>query len=45
MKAFLIATKVPHTEKIIDTLKGEHKTPEYLKIYPAGVVPCITVDG
>jgi len=28
----------------IDLAKGEHKSPEYLKVHPGGVVPCL-VDG
>uniref|UniRef100_A0A6B2L7T1 GST N-terminal domain-containing protein n=1 Tax=Arcella intermedia TaxID=1963864 RepID=A0A6B2L7T1_9EUKA len=30
--------------KTIDLTKGEHKSPEYLKIHPGGVLPCL-VDG
>jgi len=30
--------------KNIDLTKGEHKSPDYLKIHPGGVLPCLT-DG
>jgi len=36
---------IPHKLNFVDVLgKGEHKQPPYLKINPAGLVPCI-VDG
>jgi glutathione S-transferase len=44
MKAFLVAAKVPHTEQILDFMKGEQKKPPYDKLNPSGAVPFITVD-
>ena len=35
---------VPHEFKLVDTFKGECKAPEFVKINPAGLVPCIQ-DG
>jgi glutathione S-transferase len=36
---------VPYKLKLIDMDKGEHKTPEYLKINPNGKVPALALDG
>jgi glutathione S-transferase len=41
----LIELKLPHALKLVDLEKGEHKTPEYLALNPAGVVPTLMVDG
>lgn len=41
----MIAAGVPHKERIVNFLAGEHKTPELLAIYPTGQVPFMTVDG
>lgn len=41
----LIELDVPHTLKALDLARGEHKSPEYLKLNPAGVVPTLTIDG
>jgi glutathione S-transferase len=35
----------PYRTVILDLAKGEHKTPEYLKINPMGKVPAIVHDG
>ena len=45
IKALLLAGGVEHEESHLDIMKGEHKTPEYMKIHPNGQIPCITVDG
>ena len=29
----------------VDLLKGDHKTPEYLKRNPQGLVPVLEIDG
>jgi glutathione S-transferase len=36
---------VPYRTVLIDFTKGEHKTPEFLKINPMGKLPTITCDG
>ena len=41
----LIELDVPHTLHLLDFDKREHKSPEYLKINPAGVVPALVIDG
>ncbi len=41
----LIELDVPHTLHRLDFDKREHKSTEYLKINPAGVVPALVVDG
>ncbi|KAF8875499.1 glutathione S-transferase [Infundibulicybe gibba] len=41
----LIEKKVPFELVYVDTSKGEHKTPEYLKRNPFGQVPYIDDDG
>jgi glutathione S-transferase len=35
----------PHTLKILDLKKGEHKSPEFLTVNPMGKVPTVTADG
>ncbi|PHR56274.1 MAG: hypothetical protein COA43_14025 [Robiginitomaculum sp.] len=37
--------KFPHDYNHVDLQKGEHQTPEYLEINPAGRVPAINDDG
>ena len=34
--------KVPHQKHAIDLLKGEHQTPEFLKLNPFGQLPVVT---
>ena len=41
----LIELDVPHTLHQLDFDSRQHKTPEYLKLNPAGVVPTLVVDG
>ena len=41
----LLELGVPFELKLLDTEKREHKTPEYLKLNPAGVVPTLVIDG
>lgn len=45
--AFLKINKIEHQVKLIQIIKGETKSPEFLKINPFGKVPCLTVavDG
>ena len=43
--SFLQLTGIKHERKVIDILKGENKTPEYLKINPNGLVPAIDDAG
>jgi glutathione S-transferase len=35
----------PYSLKYLDMGKGEHKTPEYLKLNPNGKVPTLLIDG
>ena len=41
----LIELEVPHTLHLLDFDKQEQKSPEYLKLNPAGVVPTLVQDG
>ena len=41
----LIELDVPHTLHLLDFDKNEQKSPEYLKLNPAGVVPTLIMDG
>jgi glutathione S-transferase len=41
---FIAEKNLPVTERIVDMMKGEHKSPEYLAINPCGQVPALT-DG
>jgi glutathione S-transferase len=42
----LIELELPHRLQPLDLEKGEQKSPEYLKLNPAGVVPTlVTADG
>jgi glutathione S-transferase len=36
---------VPYTRKFVDMDKGEHKSPEYLKMNPNGKVPTLLIDN
>jgi glutathione S-transferase len=38
-------TGVPYKLKLVDMDKGEHKTPDYLKLNPNGKVPALALDG
>ena len=41
----LLELDLPHTLHRLDFAKREHKTPQYLAINPAGVVPALVIDG
>ena len=41
----LIELDIPHTLHLLDFEKNEQKSPEYLKLNPAGVVPTLMQDG
>jgi glutathione S-transferase len=41
----LIELDVPHALHALDFEKREQKSPEYLKLNPAGVVPTLVMDG
>lgn len=41
----LIDLDLPHTLVKLDIAAREHKTPEYLALNPAGVVPTLLIDG
>ena len=41
----LIELDVPHTLHPLDFDKQQQKSPEYLKVHPAGVVPALVIDG
>ncbi|RYE91558.1 MAG: glutathione S-transferase family protein [Oxalobacteraceae bacterium] len=41
----LIELDVPHSLHLLDFDKQEQKSPEYLKLNPAGVVPTLVQDG
>jgi glutathione S-transferase len=41
----LIELEVPHELRLLDFAKKEQKSPEYLKLNPAGVVPTLVLDG
>jgi len=41
----LIELDVPHELRLLDFAKKEQKSPEYLQLNPAGVVPTLVVDG
>ena len=41
----LIELDLPHNLYHLDFEKREHKSPDYLKINPAGVVPTLVIDG
>lgn len=41
----LIELEVPHELRLLDFDKKEQKSPEYLKLNPAGVVPTLIMDG
>ncbi len=41
----LIELGVKHDARRVDLQKKEHKTPEYLKLNPNGLVPALVIDG
>lgn len=41
----LLELSIPFEYRWLDLEKREHKSPEYLKINPAGVVPTIVIEG
>ena len=41
----LVELHIPHTLHLLDFDKNEQKSPEYLKLNPAGVVPTLILDG
>lgn len=41
----LIELGVPHELRLVDLESRAHKTPEYLALNPAGVVPTLLIDG
>ena len=41
----LIELEIPHALQMLDFDKHEQKSPEYLKLNPAGVVPTLVIDG
>jgi len=41
----LIELALPHTLEPLDFKRREHKSPGYLKLNPAGVVPTLVIDG
>ena len=41
----LIELNLPHTLHALDLSKAEHKTADYLKLNPAGVVPTLMIDA
>jgi maleylacetoacetate isomerase len=36
---------VTYESKPVNLLKGEQRSPEYLKLNPSGLVPCLMIDG
>ena len=45
VKFFLVANNVNHESTVVDVLKGETHSEEYIKINPRGKVPSIIDDG
>jgi len=41
----LIELQVPHEFRHVDLAAKAHKTPEFLKLNPSGVVPVLLIDG
>lgn len=41
----LLELEWPHQIRSLDLEKREHKTPEYLRLNPAGLVPTLVIDG
>jgi len=41
----LIDMGLPHALRKVDMAAKEHKSPEYLKLNPSGVVPTLIIDG
>ncbi|KAJ8379412.1 hypothetical protein SKAU_G00001900 [Synaphobranchus kaupii] len=42
---FLNHNKIPHTVKLVDLRKGEHKTPEFARLNPMQTVPVMVDNG
>lgn len=42
--ALLAIGQIKYEGKIVDLLKAEQRTPEYLQITPFGTVPCLVHD-
>ncbi len=45
MRLALNFKHIPYKPVPVNLLKGEHKTPEYLRVNPHGVVPALRIDG
>ena len=45
IKAFMLAAGAPHSERVVDMMGGEHKTPDMLALNPAGQLPFLTIEG
>ncbi len=43
--AVLEEVEAPYEKKLIDISKGEHRTPEYMKIHPLGLVPAMQLEN
>jgi glutathione S-transferase len=41
----LIEIGAPHELKLVDLEARQHKTPEYLKLNPTGLIPTLVIDG
>ena len=41
----LVELEVPHTLQLLDSERHEHKSPAYLQLNPAGVVPALVTNG
>lgn len=41
----LISGNVPHDDKHVDMMKGEHKSNEILELNPNGTLPFLVADG
>lgn len=45
LKAFMDDSGLPYTDRHLDIRKGEARSPEILKLNPAGTVPFLVIDG
>jgi glutathione S-transferase len=43
--AMLEEVEAPYEKTLVDITKGEHQSPEYLKIHPLGLVPAIQLEN
>jgi glutathione S-transferase len=43
--AVLEEVEIPYEKTLIDITKGEHQSPEYLKIHPLGLVPALQLEN